>query len=42
MHVYREGNQVADFLASHEHSRPLGTHEFSITDANLKHWLLYI
>ncbi|CAN1179328.1 Putative ribonuclease H protein At1g65750, partial [Linum perenne] len=38
-HVYREGNQAADYLASIGFNYPLGTHEISIIDCNLNYFV---
>ncbi|CAN1183028.1 Putative ribonuclease H protein At1g65750 [Linum perenne] len=40
-HVYRESNNVADFLANYGHSCPLGFHPLEQSDPNLYYWLLY-
>ncbi|CAN1793931.1 hypothetical protein LINPERHAP1_LOCUS20149 [Linum perenne] len=41
MHIYREGNQATNFLASLGHSMAIGTHEYPSVDANLDYRLLY-
>ncbi|CAN1768424.1 Putative ribonuclease H protein At1g65750 [Linum perenne] len=40
-HVYREGNKVADFLASRGHDLPFGSHTFPLSDFNLVYLLRY-
>ncbi|CAN1767634.1 Putative ribonuclease H protein At1g65750 [Linum perenne] len=40
-HVYREGNKIADYLASIGHGLPPGTHPISISDCNLGFYLRY-
>ncbi|CAI0392409.1 unnamed protein product [Linum tenue] len=40
-HTFREGNVVADFLASTGHSLPLGLHLVSIPSPQLNYWLLF-
>ncbi|CAN1819267.1 Putative ribonuclease H protein At1g65750 [Linum perenne] len=40
-HVYREGNKVADFLASRGHEFPFGSHLFPLSDCNLAYFLRY-
>ncbi|CAN1122130.1 Putative ribonuclease H protein At1g65750, partial [Linum perenne] len=37
-HVYREGNQAADYLASIGFNFPLGSHEIPISDCNLNYF----
>ncbi|CAN1788863.1 Putative ribonuclease H protein At1g65750 [Linum perenne] len=41
LHVYRESNHAADFLANIGHSCPLGFHSIEQSDPNLYYWLLY-
>ncbi|CAN1813110.1 Putative ribonuclease H protein At1g65750 [Linum perenne] len=41
LHVYRESNHAADFLANVGHSCPLGFHSIEQSDPNLYYWLLY-
>ncbi|CAN1183029.1 Putative ribonuclease H protein At1g65750 [Linum perenne] len=41
IYVYRESNNVADFLANYGHSCPLGFHPLEQSDPNLYYWLLY-
>ncbi|CAN1172815.1 Putative ribonuclease H protein At1g65750 [Linum perenne] len=41
IHVYRESNHAADFLANVGHSCPLGFHLVEQFDPNLYYWLLY-
>ncbi|CAN1152181.1 Putative ribonuclease H protein At1g65750, partial [Linum perenne] len=38
-HVFREGNQAADFLAGAGHNLPPGCHLFPITDCNLGYYV---
>ncbi|CAN1176076.1 hypothetical protein LINPERHAP2_LOCUS32325 [Linum perenne] len=37
-HVYREGNQAADYLASIGFNFPLGSHEIPISDCSLNYF----
>ncbi|CAN1127777.1 Putative ribonuclease H protein At1g65750, partial [Linum perenne] len=41
IHVYRESNHAADFLANLGHSCPIGFHLVEQFDPNLYYWLLY-
>ncbi|CAN1233376.1 Putative ribonuclease H protein At1g65750, partial [Linum perenne] len=41
LHVYRESNHVADYLANIGHSCPLGFHSLEQFDPNFCYWLLY-
>ncbi|CAN1194194.1 Putative ribonuclease H protein At1g65750, partial [Linum perenne] len=38
-HIYREGNQVADYLAGLCHGLPRGTHTISTLDCNLCYYI---
>ncbi|CAI0551170.1 unnamed protein product [Linum tenue] len=40
-HIYREGNVVADFLASTGHALQVGSHPILVPDQRLQHWLLF-
>ncbi|CAN1123825.1 Putative ribonuclease H protein At1g65750 [Linum perenne] len=40
-HVYREANQVADFLASHGHTLPRGCHSVPMSNCNLIYHVRY-
>ncbi|CAN1749432.1 Putative ribonuclease H protein At1g65750 [Linum perenne] len=40
-HIYREGNKVADYLASIGHGLPPGNHLIPISDCNLGYYLRY-
>ncbi|CAN1179262.1 Putative ribonuclease H protein At1g65750 [Linum perenne] len=40
-HVYREGNKVADFLASRGHDLPFGSYLFPLSECNLGYLLRY-
>ncbi|CAN1333967.1 Putative ribonuclease H protein At1g65750 [Linum perenne] len=41
LHVYRERNHVADYLANMGHSCPLGFHSIEQFDSNFCYWLHY-
>ncbi|CAN1144174.1 Putative ribonuclease H protein At1g65750 [Linum perenne] len=41
LHVYRESNHVADYLANVGHSCPLGFHSVEQSDPNFCYWLHY-
>ncbi|CAI0467081.1 unnamed protein product [Linum tenue] len=41
VHVFREGNYVADYLASIGHSLPIGVHLIDIPSPTLRHWLYF-
>ncbi|CAN0854298.1 Putative ribonuclease H protein At1g65750, partial [Linum grandiflorum] len=40
-HIYRETNNVADYLANFGHSLTYGMHLFDSPDRSLSHWLKY-
>ncbi|CAL1412867.1 unnamed protein product [Linum trigynum] len=41
VHVFRDGNFVADYLASLGHSLPRGVHRFVNPSATLRYWLYF-
>ncbi|CAN1819071.1 Putative ribonuclease H protein At1g65750, partial [Linum perenne] len=41
IHIYRECNFLADYLASKGHEAPLGLHPFNLSDASLLQWANY-
>ncbi|CAI0559343.1 unnamed protein product, partial [Linum tenue] len=41
IHMYREGNVVADFLASLGHSRGVGLHVLDRPNSSLNYWLFF-
>ena len=41
VHVYREGNHVADYLASIGHEMPFSVYSFPIYDPILAYWCHY-
>ncbi|CAN0911645.1 Putative ribonuclease H protein At1g65750 [Linum grandiflorum] len=40
-HIYREGNCLADYLASRGHGLPLGTHPVHVSDPAVATWIAY-
>ncbi|CAI0460785.1 unnamed protein product [Linum tenue] len=40
-HIFREGNVVADYLASVGHALPAGVHVFENPSSMLSHWLYF-
>ncbi|CAN1128491.1 hypothetical protein LINPERPRIM_LOCUS22501, partial [Linum perenne] len=41
IHIYREGNHLADYLASKGHELPMRTHTITHTDDKLIYWRRY-
>ncbi|CAN0896461.1 hypothetical protein LINGRAHAP2_LOCUS18505, partial [Linum grandiflorum] len=40
-YIYREGNCLADYLASRRHGLPLGTHSVNVSDPAVATWIIY-